>query len=42
MKPSKDGARLAEHYGKLLGLEEAWEVKAVQLDLLRGRVAIDF
>ena len=32
---------MAEHYGKLLGLEEAWEVKAVQLDLLRGRVEID-
>jgi transposase len=41
MKPSKKTETVAEHYGKLLGLEEPWEVKSAQLDLLRGRVEIE-
>ena len=40
MKPSKEDGSVAAHYGKLLGIDEPWEVKAAQLDLLRGRVEI--
>ena len=40
MKPSKDETVVA-HYGKLLGLEAPWEVRAAQLDLLRGRVELE-
>ena len=29
------------HYGKLLGIEPPWEVRAAQLDLLKGRVEIE-
>jgi len=40
MKPKKDETMVA-HYGKLLGLEAPWEVRAAQLDLLRGRVGLE-
>ena len=29
------------HYGKLLGIGKPWEVRAAQLDLIRGRVEIE-
>ncbi|MDP1578713.1 MAG: ISL3 family transposase [Reyranella sp.] len=32
---------VAEHYGKLLGIEPPWEVRTAQLDLLRGQVEIE-
>jgi transposase len=32
---------VVQHYGKLLGIEPPWEVRAAQLDLLRGQVEIE-
>jgi len=32
---------MVAHYGKLSGLEAPWEVRAAQLDLLRGRVELE-
>ena len=39
-KPSSEETAVA-HYGKLLGIGKPWEVRAAQLDLIRGRVEIE-
>ena len=39
-KPSNEETAVA-HYGKLLGISKPWEVRAAQLDLIRGRVEIE-
>jgi transposase len=39
-KPSREETAVA-HYGKLLGIGKPWEVRAAQLDLIRGRVEIE-
>ena len=39
-KPSSEETAMA-HYGKLLGIGKPWEVRAAQLDLIRGRVEIE-
>jgi transposase len=38
--PSSEETAVA-HYGKLLGIGKPWEVRAAQLDLIRGRVEIE-
>ena len=39
-KPSSEETAVA-HYEKLLGIGKPWEVRAAQLDLIRGRVEIE-
>jgi transposase len=39
-KPSSEETAVA-HYGKLLGIGKPWEVRAAQLDLIRGHVEIE-